>query len=54
MASISLQQLRIGQLLSARPEIPWKAVKGMRDHMLWFDVGKGWYYIAKYLAGSSL
>ena len=29
-----------GQLLSARPEIPWKAVKGMRDHIAhgYFDI----------------
>lgn len=28
------------QLLSARPEIPWKAVKGMRDHIAhgYFDI----------------
>jgi uncharacterized protein with HEPN domain len=28
------------QLLSARPEIPWKAVKGMRDHIahVYFDI----------------
>ena len=35
MASISLQQL-----LPSRPEIPWKAVKGMRDHIAhgYFDI----------------
>lgn len=29
-----------GQLLTARPEIPWKAVKGMRDHIAhgYFDI----------------
>ena len=29
-----------GYLLSARPEIPWKAVKGMRDHIAhgYFDI----------------
>ena len=28
------------QLLTARPEIPWKAVKGMRDHIAhgYFDI----------------
>ena len=29
-----------GYLLAARPEIPWKAVKGMRDHIAhgYFDI----------------
>lgn len=29
-----------GHLLSVRPEIPWKAVKGMRDHIAhgYFDI----------------
>ena len=35
MASISLQQL-----LPSRPEIPWKQVMGMRDHIAhgYFDI----------------
>ncbi len=35
-----IDERTLGQLLVARPEIPWKAVKGMRDHIAhgYFDI----------------